>query len=111
VYVLEVQDIMLPVCKVGMTTRDPKTRCGEINAGSTGDFRWEVVHEWPVNDCRGFESLVHEKLRPLRQKGKEFFNLTPDDAITAIQSILDNQADISTVPELEPKGSTAVVST
>jgi hypothetical protein len=57
-----------------------------------------------VNDCRAFESLVHEKLRPLRQKGKEFFNLTPDDAITAIQSILDNQADISTVPGLEPKG-------
>lgn len=103
VYVLEVQDIMLPVCKVGMTTRNPKSRCEEINAGATGDFRWEVVHEWAVNDCRAFESLVHEKLRPLRQKGKEFFNLTPDDAITAVQSILDNQAGISIVPNLEPK--------
>lgn len=106
VYVLEVQDIMLPVCKVGMTTRDPKSRCVEINAGSTGDFRWEVVHAWPVSDCRAFESLVHEKLKPLRQKGKEFFNLTPDDAITAIKSILNNQAEISIMPDLEPKGST-----
>lgn len=106
VYVLEVQDIMLPVCKVGMTTRNPKSRCEEINAGSTGDFRWKVVHEWPVNDCRALERLVHEKLRPLRQKGKEFFNLTPDDAITAIQSLLENQADISTLPYLAPQGGT-----
>lgn len=68
VYVLEVQDIMLPVCKVGMTTRDPQSRCAEINAGSTGDFRWKVVHSWPVSDCRAFESLVHQKLAPLRQK-------------------------------------------
>jgi hypothetical protein len=106
VYLLEVQDIMLPVCKVGMTVRDPKTRCEEINAGATGDFRWEVVHKWPVNDCRAFESLVHEKLKPLRQKGKEFFNLPADDAITAIQSILDNQMEIATVSDLEPMGVT-----
>jgi len=106
VYILEVQDIMLPVCKVGMTTRNSKSRCEEINAGATGDFRWTVVTEWPVSDCRAFESLVHKKLSPLRQKGKEFFNLTPDDAITAIQSILDSQTEISTVRDLKPKGKT-----
>ena len=38
VYILEVKDIVLPVCKIGMTTRTPNKRCAEINNSSTGDF-------------------------------------------------------------------------
>lgn len=30
VYILEVSDIILPVCKIGMTTRSPQERCNEI---------------------------------------------------------------------------------
>ena len=43
VYVLEVKDIMLPVCKIGKTSRHPNARCAEINRSSTGDFIWEVA--------------------------------------------------------------------
>lgn len=93
-YVLSVKDIDLPVCKIGMTSRDPAARCAEINKSSTGDFIWEVVHHLSVNDCRKLESLVHQKLAPLRQKRREFFNLYPDDAVRAIKSIIDAQSEI-----------------
>ncbi|MBS4638513.1 GIY-YIG nuclease family protein [Aeromonas media] len=94
VYILEVKDIDLPVCKIGMTTRTPHDRCNEINNSSTGDFIWSVAHYIAVDNCRKLESLVHSKLAPLRQKGREFFNINADDANAAIISILDNQKEI-----------------
>ncbi|MEK6425786.1 MAG: GIY-YIG nuclease family protein [Burkholderia gladioli] len=94
VYVLGVKDIDLPVSKIGRTARDPAVRCAEINQSSTGDFLWEVVHQISVSDCWKFESLVHGKLQPLRQKRREFFNLHPDDAIRAVQSILVSAPDL-----------------
>lgn len=44
VYILGVRDMGLPVCKIGMTTRNPGARCQEINDSFTGDFLWEVVN-------------------------------------------------------------------
>ncbi len=70
VYILEVSDIILPVCKIGMTTRNPQERCNEINNSSTGDFIWSVAYSIYVSDCQKLESLVHSKLKPLRQKTK-----------------------------------------
>jgi hypothetical protein len=99
VYVLEVADITLPVCKIGMTTRDPFTRCAEINNSSTGDFLWEVSYSFYINDCKKFERLIHQKLLPLRQKKREFFNITPDDAYNAIISIINNQSEIYIINE------------
>lgn len=97
VYILEVKDIELPVCKIGMTTRTPYERCDEINNSSTGDFIWSVVHYIAVDNCKKLESLVHSKLAPLRQKGREFFNINADDANTALISIFNNQAEIKKV--------------
>ncbi len=94
VYILEVADIQLPVCKIGMTSRDPAARCAEINKSSTGDFIWTVAHQVFVNERTRFELLLHEKLAPLRQKRREFFNLGPDDAIRAMRSILESQSEI-----------------
>ncbi|AXE99291.1 hypothetical protein CUJ88_13065 [Paraburkholderia hospita] len=92
-----VTSVDLPVCKIGRTARDPVVRCAEINQSSTGDFLWEVTHHIGVNDCRKFESLVHAKLLQLRQKKREFFNIHPDDAIVAIQSILWSAPDLRIV--------------
>ncbi|WP_082883644.1 GIY-YIG nuclease family protein [Caballeronia calidae] len=83
---------------MGKTTRDPVVRCAEINKSSTGDFfLWEVMHSLTVNDCHKCESLVHAKLVPLRQRGREFFNIHPNDAIVAIRSILESAADLRVV--------------
>jgi hypothetical protein len=61
-YILEVKDIDLPVCKIGMTSRSPHARCSEINKNSTGDFIWQVAYQIAVDDCQKLESLVHKKL-------------------------------------------------
>jgi hypothetical protein len=102
VYILQVKDIDLPVCKIGMTTRNPYQRCEEINISSTGDFIWEVAHSVAVSDCGRLESLVHQKLEPLRQKRREFFNLNPTDAYQAMLSIIDHQHEITFVNVIEP---------
>ena len=94
VYILEVRDILLPVCKIGMTTRTPDQRLLEINQGSTGDFLWDVAYQFYVNDCATFEQIIHKALAPLRQKRREFFNLSPDDAHQAVISILEQTIEI-----------------
>ena len=91
VYILEVKNIDLPVCKIGITTRTPYQRCNEINNSSTGNFIWLVSHYIVVDDCKKLETLVHSKLAHLRQKGREFFNINADDANTALLSIFDRQ--------------------
>ena len=95
VYILEVKDIDLPVCKIGRTKRNPYDRCTEINRSSTGDFLWQVAYEFAVDDCEQFEKSVHKKLNPLRQKNREFFNITADVAFDAVRSILDSQSEIN----------------
>lgn len=99
VYVLEVKDIALPVSKIGMTRRNPIERCAEINKSSTGDFIWEVAYQVAVDDCRRLESLVHNKLQPLRQRGREFFNLNAGDAYEALRSILRSQSDVNEIQD------------
>jgi hypothetical protein len=103
VYILEVSDIDLPVCKIGMTTRDPTSRCDEINKSSTGDFIWAVAHSIFVSDCKRLEKLIHDKLSPLRQKRREFFNLRADDAYKAVMSIFESQDEMKIMSELESK--------
>ena len=97
VYILEVKDIVLPVCKIGKTSRNPIDRCAEINKSSTGDFIWAVAHQIAVDDCSKLESLVHKKLEPLRQKKREFFNICPDDAHLALRSIVSSQTEIKEI--------------
>lgn len=88
VYILEVKDLALPICKIGMTTRTPAERCSEINKSSTGDLLWSVSSHVAVNDCAMLESLVHKELGDFRQIGREFFNLNPVDAYQRIQGIM-----------------------
>jgi len=56
-----------------------------------------VAYQFPVNDCQRFERIVHEKLGPLRQKNREFFNVTAAVAFDAVQSVLDKQPEIKMV--------------
>lgn len=97
VYILEVKDIDLPVCKIGMTKRTPQERCNEINKSSTGDFIWAVTHFIAVDNCQKLEALAHKKLASVRQQGREFFNINADTAHAELLSILDNQSDIKAV--------------
>lgn len=84
-----------------MTTRSPHDRCNEINNSSTGDFIWSVAHYIAVDNCQKLESLFHSKLSPLRQKGREFFNINADDAKIALASIFENQTEIKKIDSEE----------
>jgi hypothetical protein len=97
VYILEVKDIDLPVCKIGMTSRNPFDRCKEINNSSTGDFIWEVAYQVGVDDCKKLESIVHKKLQPLKQRRREFFNINAEDAFKALLSIMNSRTDIKEI--------------
>lgn len=98
VYILVVKDLELPVCKIGMTKRDPMVRCAEINKSSTGDFLWSVRYVLAVDDCVRFESLIHRTLERYRQNGREFFQLTADEAYEHAKTILAQQNDIKEIP-------------
>ena len=110
VYILEVKDIDLPVCKIGMTSRNPLERCREINENSTGDFKWEVAHHVAVDDCKKLESLIQKQLEPLRQKKREFFNITAWVAYKAVLSIIENQSEIKIITIEEADNSNEVIS-
>ena len=99
VYILDVKDIDLPVCKIGMTSRNPYDRCSEINNSSTGDFIWEVAHQIAVDNCQKLETIIHKKLEPLRQKKREFFNINAEDAYKAIMSIIESQSEVKMIDE------------
>lgn len=90
VYILEVKDLTLPVCKIGFTRRYPIERCAEINKSSTGDLLW-VVSSWViVDDPERLESLVHNKLAFSRQRGREFFGVPPDQAFVALKQLISD---------------------
>ena len=101
VYVLGVKDINLPVCKIGRTSKNPIARCAEINRSSTGDFLWQVEYQIAVSDCHKLESQVHAKLLPLRQKGREFFGIRPEDAAVAIEDILKMVPEVTLITHAE----------
>jgi hypothetical protein len=94
VYVLEVKDFDLPVCKIGMTQKDPNARCAEINKSSTGDFIWSLKHVVSVDDCGRFESLIHRELDIYRQRGREFFQISADEAYGRIKTMLVRQSEV-----------------
>lgn len=108
VYVLEVKGFDLPVCKIGRTKKDPEARCAEINNSSTGDFIWAVKHFVTVNDCEAFESLVHRELEPHRQRRREFFEITADEAFGHIRTMLARQTAIKEIAIVTPAPEKAV---
>jgi hypothetical protein len=92
VYILEVKDLTLPVCKIGFTRRYPIERCAEINKGSTGDLLWAVSSWVNVDDPERLETLIHRELAPSRQRGREFFGVDPDQAFEILKKVISDNA-------------------
>jgi hypothetical protein len=97
VYVLEVKDLSLPICKIGMTTRTPNLRCSEINKSSTGDLLWQVDKAIYVDDCRELESLLHRKLAKYRQSGREIFQMKSSKAFEILENLLTENPNINQI--------------
>ena len=94
VYILSPKDLDLPLSKIGKTTRTARERCAEINKSSTGDLLWQVEHEVYVDNCQAAESLLHKRLVQLRQRGREFFEIRPDEAFEYLLQLLEDSDSV-----------------
>jgi hypothetical protein len=103
VYILAARGLNVALCKIGRTTKDPKIRCAEINNSSTGDILWDLKYAVSVNNCIRYEALIHQELDQFRQRGREMFGLTVDDAYERIKMILDPQDMIEIAPPVKPR--------
>lgn len=69
--------------KIGYSTKDPKLRALEL--GNTGaPHAYELVYDALVDSPKMIEASLHRALATARE-GKEWFRLTPPEAIQAIR--------------------------
>lgn len=78
--------------KIGFTERQAPDRAAELY--STGvPLPFRVLHSWAVANAIATEKEVHSALAKYRvNSNREFFRLSPDDAVQLINRILDAAA-------------------
>lgn len=78
--------------KIGFTERQAPERAAELySTGVPQPFR--VVHSWSVENAVATEKEVHFALAKYRVNGnREFFRLSPDNALRLISRFLDSAA-------------------
>lgn len=74
--------------KVGMTTRDPRTRAQELTAATGTPFKLEVYAYWEVVDAAAAEKEAHRRLATWRTKG-EWFAVGVGDAYDAVADVCE----------------------
>jgi TPR repeat protein len=87
-YVYVLVNPSLPDCvKIGKTTRDTATRAAELSAATGVPTPFMVAYEAYFQDCDSAEMFIHAHLesRGVRlASNREFFSITPSDAINAV---------------------------
>lgn len=85
-YVYVLQNRSFPyLLKIGYTTRTPHERAEELSRHSGVPTPYVVVYSQFFLDCQAAEREVHNSLEA-RRWGKEFFRITLDEAISAIEA-------------------------
>ena len=88
IYVLS-NKAMPGLLKIGFSTKDPSLRVDELN--STGlPYPFVVEYDTLVVGPREVEQAVHAKLKP-HHEAKEFFRVSVRAAVSAIESVLNEQ--------------------
>lgn len=81
------------IVKVGMTTKDPRKRVKQLyNTSVPAPFQLE--HYWTITNTtpKAFESSCHRHLGKYRvTDNREFFRISPDQAIAEISTMLNNK--------------------
>ena len=88
------------IFKIGLTTRNTKTRAKELSSSTGAPDKFLVAQEWRVADCAQAERAIHERLERYRVNDRrEFFKIEYDVAVAAISEIVRsvNEADDKTV--------------
>ena len=76
--------------KIGYTMKDPEIRAAELN-GTGVPTPYVVEYEVLVNEPMKIERAAHTHFSVDRE-GKEWFNLSPEDAVAGIKQVVNSGA-------------------
>ena len=89
IYIARSSSHAVDLYKVGMTTRDVRTRVGELTASTSSPLPFEVLASWPVRDAAAAERRIHEALRAYRvSPRREFFRAPLPTILRVISGLL-----------------------
>ncbi|PFM11655.1 hypothetical protein COJ40_08835 [Bacillus cereus] len=89
VYVL-MNPAMTEMVKVGMTTRDPEDRVGELSSATGVPNQFILVYKERFDDCVAAEKMAHEILEGKGYRvaqNREFFNVSIPEAINVVLEV------------------------
>jgi len=88
--------------KIGRTHREVSTRMNELN--STGvPTPFKLVYSCWSSNCIDLETHIHAQIAGSRMKGREFFRLSPDEAIDIVENAHRQDNPTQEILELERK--------
>lgn len=74
--------------KLGATRAHPVRRARELGAGSGSPEAFEIVYYRDFEDCFAAETQLHRQFDAQRHnRSREFFEITPDEAIQAMDDL------------------------
>jgi hypothetical protein len=87
IYIMRNASHAIDLFKIGLTTRDSKSRAKELSSTTGTPDKFLIANEWEVVDCILAEKLIHQRLDEYRVNDKrEFFKL---DYKLAMQTITE----------------------
>lgn len=87
IYIL-VNASMPNLLKIGMTTRNPKSRAAELSSTTSVPSPFYVAYSAKVSNCKDAEKEIHTELKRFRASSqREFFNIELDKAVQIILEI------------------------
>jgi len=93
IYVLT-NSAMPGLVKIGMTQNDPEERARQLSQGTGTPASFAVYAVFPVVDAIKAERQVHGAFDDMRtNKKREFFNITPEDAVKLMETALHSETD------------------
>lgn len=90
IYVMRSAQHEKDVFKVGLTTRDGRTRAKELTASTASVDQFGVMQQWAVSDCYKAEAEIHERLENFRvNKKREFFRADYQNIFGVIHEVVE----------------------
>ncbi len=89
IYIMRNASHDIDIFKIGLTTRDSKTRAKELSGTTGSPDKFLVANEWDVKDCAIAEGLIHAALDNYRiNDRREFFKIDYKLAVQVIEEIV-----------------------
>lgn len=90
IYIMRNASHDIDIFKIGLTTRDSKTRARELSRTTSSPDKFLVAQEWKVKDCILAEKIIHNKLERYKiNNRREYFKIEYNLAIEAIIEVVN----------------------